>query len=394
VLGLVTVFAASAMAFTIEGAKGEKMYIGGVFMTDIGWFSRSKEITGSGTDQTQFVIAVPNHSRLRGTLEVGNVGGYWEFGMGGVEANTSGAYNAANNYVETRKLYGWYKFGNCELRAGKDDGYYFTLVPSQYFGLNWDLHVFGFGWGSIYDTREPQLRFTQNISKEFGYAITLLQSAVWTDPLTNGTSPNRTTYSQIPRLAAKLMMNFGPVSLYPAFQIQNAKWDNLNNVAPWQGKSVDDNVTSWQAMLPVKFSAGAFVASGQFYYGQNDTPFYGGFASSFHNYGRTLDGKIQNTTGMGGFINLAYTVGAATPAIYFGYDNAKNSDIYKGPTGDDNNTRMMYGGSVMVKIAESFYVVPEFTWYDYGKYPAGLGAKSNTDVGKEWMGGVQFQFVF
>jgi hypothetical protein len=402
VLGMVIAFAVPAMSFTIEGAKGEKMYIGGVFMTDMGWFNRSKEITGSGTDQTQFVMAVPNHSRLRGSLEIGNVGGFWEFGMGGVEAGTAGAYNTTNNYVETRKLYGWYKFGNCELRAGKDDGYYFSVVPSQYFGLNWDLHVFGFGWGALYDTREPQLRFTQNIDKTFGYMITLLQSTIWNDPYT--TTVNRVSYNQFPRLAAKVMMNFGAVSLYPAFQGQYAKWDNLSQVPPYStvGKSPDDNVTSWQVQLPVVFKGGPFTGTIMGYYGQNSAPFYGGFASPFHAWGRDINvggtGAIKNTTDMGGFINLAYTVGAVTPAIYFGYDNAKNSDIYKTSAafpvaGDDYNNRMMYGASVMFKVAEGFFVVPEFTYYDYGKYPAG-SANSNKDVGKEWMGGVQFQFVF
>ena len=32
------------MAFTIDGAKGEKMYIGGTFMTDFGYWDRSKEL--------------------------------------------------------------------------------------------------------------------------------------------------------------------------------------------------------------------------------------------------------------------------------------------------------------------------------------------------------------
>jgi len=408
VLGMIVAFAVPAMSFTIEGAKGEKMYIGGVFMTDIGYYSRSKELTGTGTDQTQFVTAVPIHSRLHGSLEVGNVGGYWEFGMGGSEANTSGASFNTNNYVETRLLYGWYKFGNCELRLGKDHGYYYSVVPSQYFGLNWDAHVFGYGWGNVYDTREPQIRFTQNVTKQFGYMITLMQPVVFTDPVlaaTNATSPNRLSYNYLPRLAVKLMMDFGMFKFYPAFQGQYAKWDNLSQVAPYSTLKIspDDNVTSWQALLPVVMTAGPFKGTVQFFYGQNDAPFYGGFASSFHSWGRDpSSGAIKTATSMGGFVNLAYTVGAATPAIYFGYDQAKNTDLYSNkynqlyPGGDDYNARMMLGASVNIKIAEGFFVIPEFTWYDYGKYPAGAasGANAGKDVGKEWLGGVQFMFVF
>jgi hypothetical protein len=401
VLGLVIAFAVPAMSFTIEGAKGEKMYIGGVFMTDAYWQSRSKELVygysangqALGGDLTQFVMAVPIHSRLRGSLEIGNVGGFWEFGMGGSEANTSGAVStySVNNYVETRKLYGWYKFGNCELRAGKDDGYYFSVVPSQYMGTN-QGHIFGFGWGVIYDVREPQLRFTQNVSKEFGYMVTLLQPTVWTDA-SIGTTPNRLSYNTFPRLAAKLMINTGMFSFYPAFQGQYAKWDQLNNVGNRVGTSPDDNITSWQAQLPIVMRAGPFTGTLMGYYGQNSAPFIP-FASSFHTPARELSsGSIKNTTDMGGFINLAYTVGAATPALYFGYDNAKNSDIFKGPTGDDYNNRMMLGGSVLIKIAEGFFIAPELSYYDYGKYPAGV-ANAGRDIGKEWMGGVQFSFIF
>jgi hypothetical protein len=51
----------------------------------------------------------------------------------------------------------------------------------------------------------------------------------------------------------------------------------------------------------------------------------------------------------------------------------------------------MYGVGVNWKIAESFYVVPEFTYYNYGK---NLLNPQNPDLGTEWLGGVQFQFVF
>jgi hypothetical protein len=389
ILGLVVAFSIPAMAFTIDGAKGEKMYIGGQFLTDVMFFSRSKEITNSGTDQTQFIVSVPNNSKMRGSLEVGNVGGYWEFGMGGSEANTSGASGGAtNNYVETRKLYGWYKFGNCEIRAGKDDGYFTTLTPAQYIGFNDDRHGSGFGWGAINDYRDPQVRFTQNVNKTFGYMITLLQPVVFNESTVAATSPQRTSYNLFPRVALKVMMDFGMFKLYPAFLYQAAKWDNLNQTTAWAGKSVDDMVYSWHAILPVKFIAGPFAATAQFGYGQNLGTFID-YQSTYHNYFRDAGGRIKDTTGMNGFIDLAYTVGPATPHIYFGYDNAKNSDEWK--VGNDYNTRLMYGISIPIKIAEGFFVSPEFTYYDYGQKP---GVAGNPDVGKEMLGGIQFQFIF
>jgi hypothetical protein len=389
VFGLVLAFAIPSMAFTIDGAKGEKMYIGGMFFTDVLWWSRSKEITGSGTDQTQFIVAVPTNSRLRGSLEVGNVGGYWEFGMGGSENGTSGAGSGAtNNYVETRKLYGYYKFGNCEIRAGKDDGYFLTLLPAQYIGQVDGRHTSLKGWGAIEDYRDPQVRFTQNVNKNFGYMITLLQPVVFNDPTVAVTAPQRTSYNMFPRFALKVMMNFDMVSLYPAFIYQAAKWDNLNQTAAWAGKSVDDMMYSWHAILPVKVKIGAFEAKAQFGYGQNIGNFID-YESTYQNYFRDAGGRIKDTTGMNGFIDLAYTIGPATPHIYAGFDRASNSDAYK--VGDDYNMRQAYGISIPIKIAEGFFVSPEFSYYDYGKKP---GVANSPDLGKEMLGGIQFQFIF
>jgi hypothetical protein len=390
VMGLVVAMALPALAFTIEGAKGEKMYIGGQFITDIMWWSRSKELTGTNTDQTQFIVSVPNNSKLRGSLEIGNVGGYWEFGMGGSQANTSGASGGAtNNYVETRKLYGWYKFGECEIRAGKDDGYFMTVTPAQYLGYNDNRHSSGYGWGAIVDYRDPQFRFAQKVSKEFSYMITLLQPVVFTESSVAATVPQRLSYNVLPRAAIKLMLDFGMFKLYPAFIGQYAKWDNLDQVAPWVGKKPDDNVTSWHAILPVRFIAGPFVATAQFGYGQNIGVFLD-YESTYQNFWRNpASGAIKITTGMNGFIDLAYTIGPATPHIYAGFDNASNSDEWK--VGDDYNLRQMYGISCPIKIADGFFISPEVTYWNYGTQP---GVASRPSLGTEWMGGIQFQFIF
>jgi hypothetical protein len=386
---LLMAMAMPALSFSIEGAKGEKMYIGGQFFTDFMWWSRSKEITNSGTDQTQFILAIPTNSKLRGSLEVGNVGGYWEFGMGGSEANTSGAGSGAtNNYVETRKLYGWYKFGNCEIRAGKDDGYVLTLAAAQFIGKNDGNHSGLKGWGAIEDYRDPQVRFTQNVNKNFGYMITLLQPVVFTESTVAATDPQRLSYNQFPRVALKLMLNFDMISLYPAFIYQAAKWDNLNQTAAWSGKSVDDMMYSWLAILPVRLKAGPFVATAQFGYGQNLGTFID-YESGYQKYFRDAGGRIKDTTAMNGFIDLAYTFGPVTPHIYAGFDRASNSDQWK--VGDDYNLRQAYGISVPIKIAEGFFIAPEFDYYNYGTKP---GDAKRSDLGKEILAGIQFQFIF
>ena len=171
-------------------------------------------------------------------------------------------------------------------------------------------------------------------------------------------------------VAAKLRMNFGVVSLMPAGYYQYVKWDNLPG-------GFDDNMSSWFTVLPVVVKAGAFTGTFQVGYGQNITSplaLQSGFPSvpesrwqgeKHHDLEWVCRPGLQRRPGY--------------PHLYVGYDKAENTDVY---VGDKYNVRMMYGASVNWKIADSFYVVPEFTYYDYGKSPTTAG---NPDLGKEWI---------
>jgi len=410
VLGLAVMFAVPAFAFKIESGKDNAFYFGGVFMTDLAAWSRSKEQFNGKSDNTQLYMVVPKHSRLRGLLEVGNVGGYWELRVSGNQQGAQGVDSAQSSsggfgFVESAKLYGYYKFGNCTFLAGKTDGHIFSVLPSQNIGYasSGGTHAFLFGWGSIYDQRNTQVRFSQDVSKTFGYDISLVQPQYYWDNGVNGPTTNTTagavqSYATWPLAAAKLRMNFGAVSLMPAGWVQYVKWDNLP--ATPLNQTPDDNMTAWGVVLPVVVKAGAFVGTFQMSYGQNQSNSAGGGnflqgaisgANPYSSYRRAPNGAIKSSTGWNGFFDLAFTSGAVTPHFYMGYDKAINSDIYGLQGGDDFNQRMSIGASVSWKIADSFYLVPEFTYYNYGKNPL---VKNNPDLGTEWVGGVQFQFVF
>lgn len=127
--------------------------------------------------------------------------------------------------------------------------------------------------------------------------------------------------------------------------------------------------------------------------GQNHATGAGGgllaLQRAFQGYFQGPTGKVKNTTGGNRFVDLNHTFGPATPHIYFGYDTAKDSDEWM--VGDGINPRMMYGASINYKVGDSFFLIPEFTYFDYGKLP---GAVSKPDSVKEWLGGIQFRFVF
>jgi hypothetical protein len=415
VLGLAVMFAVPAFAFKIESAKDNTFYFGAAIFTDLAAWNYSKELGNGKSDKTQMILDLPQHSRVRGVLEVGNVGAYWEIRMGSNQAaaqGVSGNFSATGGYyfAESAKLYGYYKFGNCTLLAGKTDGHFYSVAPYQNIGYanaaptGGSPHIALFGWGNNYDNRNTQVRFSQDVSKTFGYDISLVQPQYYFDNGTGtatggpGTVGAVQSYATFPMLAAKLRMNFGPVSLMPAGYVQYVKWDNLAPAA--NGATPDDNMTSWGLTLPVVVKAGAFTGTFAGTYGINMgtrlNVLQGALQaeSVYQGYGRTPGGAIKNTTGWNAFMDLAFTSGPVTPHFYMGYDKAVNDDIYGKflSSGSDNfNQRYAVGASLNWKIAESFFVVPEFTYYNYGKNPLVNG---NPDLGTEWMGGVQFQFIF
>jgi hypothetical protein len=397
VLGLVVAFAIPAFAWQQEDGKGGKFYLGGTWMTDFGWWDKSKERSGTNSEQTQFMMNIPAHTNFRGFVEVGGAGGFFELGVGTGAGQVTGV---ESSNVTIRKMYGYYNFGNCQFLAGKTDGWIWSLVPQQRLGANL-LTVWDFGFGNFYDGRFSQLRFTQNINKQFSYAISLVANQAATDTLvpagnktvtaTDGSAvtvpftaaKTSGSYAQFPVVAGKLTMNFGVVSLYPAAAWSRIKWDNLPG--GWDG-----DLDSWYAVLPVKVVAGPFTGLFQFGYGQNFTTLLNpGNANSFQTYKRTASGLIKNTTGMNGFFDLGWTIGPVTPHFYAGFDQADNSDIYK--NGDSYNRRYSIGGAVNYNVTANFMISPEFTWFDFGKTP---GIANAPDIGKDWMAGIQFVFAF
>ncbi len=110
---------------------------------------------------------------------------------------------------------------------------------------------------------------------------------------------------------------------------------------------------------------------------------------SFHGYFWDTSGRINDTTGTHGIVDLAHTIGPATPHIYLSLENTKNNNEWK--VGDDDITRMMFGASIDYKVTDTFYVAPVFTYYDWSKQ---LEVASNSDINKEWIGGLQFRVVF
>ncbi len=110
---------------------------------------------------------------------------------------------------------------------------------------------------------------------------------------------------------------------------------------------------------------------------------------SFYGYFWDTSGRINDTNGKHEIADVAYTFGRATPHIYLGHENTKNSDDWK--VANEDITRMMYGVSLDYKVTNAFYVIPVFTYYDWSGQSE---VSSKPGLNKEWIGGLQFRFIF
>jgi hypothetical protein len=110
---------------------------------------------------------------------------------------------------------------------------------------------------------------------------------------------------------------------------------------------------------------------------------------SFYGYFWDTSGRINDTNGKHEIADIAHTFGRATPHFYLGHENDKNSNDWK--AGNEDITRMMYGLSLDYKVTNAFYVIPVLTYYVWGKQSE-VSSKPGND--KEWIGGLQFRFIF
>jgi len=429
VIGLVMVLALPASAVTV-GDKNANITIGGWFTLDTNYKGTDKNFqtyvavpTGGGKDKTQWIEDVPFWSFLYIMLNVGNVSGYAEIATSvsrdynnyqgvsyiGSSAGTSintgiGAATNTADFLTDSRWYGQYTFGNCSIQAGKNDNWLvssaYGVYPTSTLGYSaantTHVALIGFGWQ--YDGKNANIRFKQDINKMFGYQIALVDTGTYGETWTPAGSPAgtaytiRQSYAQFPTIAAKIMLNFGPVALYPAAAYQQVKWDALQ-------AGYGDTMTSWTALLPVIVKAGPFTGTMQVSYGQNT----GGPTSSnvlmrgqnaYTGFLRDASGNIKDTTNMVGYFEAGFTFGPVTPHIWYSFDWAQNDNWKNKPGYNDYYQRTTYGINAYYKVNNNFLIVPEVAFYDYGTYPGVSPYGYKFDLGKEWLAGIHFRFNF
>ncbi|KPA11563.1 hypothetical protein MHK_008240 [Candidatus Magnetomorum sp. HK-1] len=353
--------------------------IGGIIFTDVWYEFKDKENSGTKKDLTKFRIQIPNISRLYGkwTNEEKNSGMYIEFGIDG--------NGVKEREVVTRHACGWWQVNpNLKITAGQTVTGLSPLNPQQLLGTeNGKINLIGGGFGDVYAGRIPLLKFTLTPSKEFQFDFAIsdpdIQSAGFTDEITWGTID-----STLPRVDISAVIKAGPLTIYPGIMFANKTFADAPNNA-------DDSISTYVVSLAAKANVGPICIKGEINIGQNwgnqdllsiglENKVYGGAVAIGNN-------QIENTDMYAGWLDVGIPVGVAEIHTILGIQNYAN-DMQPGTTKDDfDQTCMMFGFSVPIKVTKNFKVRPELILYD-------LGERESQDRGKYLIAGVQFQASF
>lgn len=111
--------------------------------------------------------------------------------------------------------------------------------------------------------------------------------------------------------------------------------------------------------------------------------------SSPRGYFWDVSGRINNYNHKKRVSDLVYKFGHTTMHFYLGYDKPNNNGESK--VGVDNSALVMFGASLDYKVADTLYLIPLFTFYDWSKQP---NIASNPNINQEWIGGLQLRFLF
>ncbi len=310
----------------------------------------------SGDDDSDLWMEVEDISRFGVKGKTGDLGGHVELGV-------TGAGNSGNAVV-TRLFYGTYDFGGGTLKVGQDYSAY-TLVSSQTAPRTVDTStavVDGenvmIGYGCLWDSRYPQIE----VKMDNGFYVELIRPIVGT----LGTDQDSTLPKTVVGYEAKmenLLLNVG--AAYNSYEAD------------------EEDVTSYLIYCGGKADAGMANFQWNLHYGQNLTDF--GIWNRETAAAAQVDasGNIEDSTSWGGYLQVAFNVDPATITIGYGYSQSENDEL-----GGDADAQQTYFAQCKIPIADTFFIVPEISFYD------GMEDAAGNEEDDEWALGMMWRMDF
>lgn len=378
-VAVMALVAFSAPAFAAD-VPGPSVVVGARIWQDLGYQNLSKELTVNKKDDvtTAFTnLTASSYLNVLFTSPDKTTGAKVELGLSSKIGNAEAA--------SLRYAYGWWKVGNCKLVAGHDDSRLGSLAyaPLQGLGAGQSAKLLMSEWGYIYSSRQPMVRF-EYMAGNFGFTIAAVQPAAQIVPaLPTGTD----AYANLPRFDVTVEMAAGGFKASPAFGYSQIKAQGVT-------AGFDDSVTSWIALLPVKFSTGPFTVKANVFTGNNtDQEWDGGLSAGLGALPKSIAiwsaGKVKDTKATGGFLSAEYKIGQFTLAAGYGLVKSEN-DVWKKPVyQNEDYTRNMWFVSFPYQVTKNFIIHPEVAYWNYGD-----SVTTGKDNGNEWMMGLAFKFIF
>ena len=366
---------AMAIPAMADISPNPQLAFGGRMLTDVGWWQRSKEITGTDDTGTWF-LNMPGHSFLRTRFYSSDksVGGRIELGLKSLQPSAT---------VSLRYAYGYWRVGRCRILAGQTDNWFGSLAyhVRQYVGLNEDAHLLMFGWGFLWPHRVPQVQFTYNTDK-WGIQFALEEPRQKNNFFATGTD----TSFIFPRASLTLMFKAGGFMTHPGFNFVHHKYEAGDSGA------FDDSYNTWAVVLPIKYNAGPFTLKFQGHCGVNFATEYPFYPTTWTRPYRSeiTSGEIDNTNIWGGILAGEYKIGKLMITGGVGYEGFSN-DAWSEKNGYSKDETIRWGAFVAVpyQFTKNFGVHPEVSYYSHGDNP-----ETGKDMGNEWLVGLQLRFVF
>lgn len=386
-LTLAVLLATPAMAATIEPYGSMRL----------GTFYSSVQSNKAGVDDNNDLnIDMADISRFGARGQVGDIYGVVELGIRGTEnaAGYNSAYSSSlgarpwyDNQVYTRLLYGKWDFGSGNLLVGQD--YTPSTYPSAQEGPGvFDVQNGFIGVGCMWDWRWPQVKVVMDNGLTFVAAQTFAGNAPGGFNTFNVGSLAGKTITPInqvpggdydvtlPKLFVAWDVKREGWYLGPGFGYNTYKYDNTN-VA---GGTFDDDVTSYIAFLKGSWNPGPVAFRFAAHYGENLGDFgIAGRGAAASAWVDPATGSLEDATCWGGYIQASWKVDPTTITLGWGYSSSENDVV--GPEADE---LMSIFVNCKVPIAETFFVVPEFSWWDGMDNAKGVEDPDSWHLGLVW----------
>ncbi len=334
-----------------------------------GWSNYDPNVAGQDDDE-DLTWALSDISRFGAKFQTGDLGGRVEFGIRG-----------EGNDISSRLIYGTWDFGGGTLLVGQDwtpytywsDQIAPRLAPLGRNPSNYEAENGFVGYGCLWDSRQPQLKL--KLANGF-YAALIEPHTVSRERAGDSEDLDRT----LPKIVLGYDIKTESLYLNPGVAYNTYDVDGVTD----GGKIVDDeSIDSWLIYLNGKIALGMADLQGSIHYGQNLDDFGLFNRENAATAQIQADGDVEDSDCWGGYLQVAFKVDPATITLGYGYVQSEND-----AAGREDDEQQSYFANAKIPIAETFFVVPEISFYDH------MEDANNNDEADAWWVGLLWRMDF